>query len=107
MIGKQTSPCSSFEIEGDSWEISSCLPYLLTECGRYDEAIAAATHLLSFDEAQDIDVKHEIYSSLADNNFYLGNTEEAVSWLDKIISESNDADLVEHTKAVRKNWLEQ
>ena len=93
------------ELEGDSWDSTSNLPYLYMECEEQAEAIKAATKLLAFDEAQDPAIKHELYSVLADNNFHSGNIEKAISWLDKIIAESDDAELVEYTKQTREGWL--
>ncbi len=41
------------ELEGDSWDVTSNLPYLYMECDRHGEAIETATKLLSFAEAND------------------------------------------------------
>ena len=92
------------ELEGDSWDVTSNLPYLYMESDRNIEAIEVATKLLSFDKANEPAVKHEIYSILADNNFNIGNRDEAISWLDKIIAESDDQELVAHTKRTREDW---
>ena len=68
-------------------------------------AIETATKLLTFAEADELAVKHEIYSILADNSFNIGNIDGAISWLDKIIAESDDQELVEHTKQIREDWI--
>lgn len=93
------------ELEGDSWDVTSNLPYLYMECDRHGEAIETATKLLSFAEANDPAIKHEIYSILADNNFNIGNLDAAISLLDKIIAESEDQELVAHTKRTREDWI--
>ena len=93
------------ELEGDSWDVTSNLPYLYMECGKPDEAIGVAKKLLSFTEANELAVKHEIYGILADNYFYIGNIDEAISWLDKIIAESDAQELVAHTKLTREDWM--
>lgn len=93
------------ELEGDSWDSTSNLPYLYMECGQHVLSMEVATKLLDFPEANDPVVKHEIYGILANNNFGLGNYEEAVSWLDRIIAESDDADAVEPAKQTREDWL--
>ena len=95
----------TIEIEGDSWEVTSNLPYLLMECGRYAEAVNASEKLLNFREVEEADVKHEIYGMLADNWYNLGDTKTAVSWLDKIIAESEDLELVAYTRQTRSDWL--
>ena len=93
------------ELEGDSWSVTSNLPYLYMECAKPTEAIATATKLLTFAEADELAVKHEIYSILADNTFNAGNIDGAICWLDKIIAESDDQELVEHTKQTREDWI--
>ena len=93
------------ELEGDSWSVTSNLPYLYMECEKHAEAIEVATKLLDYSEANELTVKHEIYGILADNNFNLGNINWAISWLDKIIAESDDEELVAHTKRTREDWL--
>ena len=75
------------------------------ECEKPTEAIETATKLLAFAEADELAAKHEIYSILADNTFNTGNIDGAISWLDKIIAESDDQELVEHTKQTREDWL--
>lgn len=94
------------DIEGDSWEITSNLPYLLILCGRYEEAIEVAMRLLDFRQAKEADVKHEIYCILADSYFYCGRIEQAVAWLDRIIAQSEDPELVAYTENTRAQWLE-
>ena len=93
------------EIEGDSWDSTSNLPYLYMECEKSDEAIEVATKLLSFPEANELTIKHEIYGILADNHFNVGNVVEAISWLDKIIAESTDQKLIAHTRQTRDIWI--
>lgn len=92
-------------LEGDSWDVTSNLPYLYMECGKYNAAIEAATRLLTFTEANELAVKHEIYGILADSCFYICKIAEAISWLDKIIEESDDPELVAHTRRTREDWM--
>lgn len=97
----------AIEIEGECWDTSSNLPYLLTETGRYAESIDEAKKLLAFPEAKDDAVKHELYECIANNYFYLGQIEKSVSYLDLIIAESNDQDLVEFTKNTKELWMKE
>lgn len=92
------------EIEGETWENFSCLPYLYQQCGMFEESAECAIKLLMYDEAKEPEVKHELFGVIADDNMYLGNIEEAINWLDKIIAESNNAELVRHTISVKENW---
>ena len=97
----------AIEMEGDSWDTTSNLPYLLTEAGKYAEAICICNKLLTFPEAEEAEVKHEIYLCLADNYFYTEEVGKAVAFLDLIIAESNDQDLVDFVKDIRASWLQQ
>lgn len=94
------------ELEGDSWETTQSLPYLMMECGKYADAIAVSENLLNFPESSDILTKHQIFSILADCHYNLGDTAKAVSWLDHILAESSDAELIEHTKKVKEFFME-
>ena len=91
----------AIEIEGESWDTVSALPYLMAECGLHEEALEASMHLLTFAETEDSNVRHEIYSMLADNSYALYRMDEAISWLDKILEESKDEPLIKHTKETR------
>ena len=97
----------AIEIEGDSWDTTSNLPYLMTEAGRYAEAIDVTQKLLTFSEAKEIEVKHELYACLADNYRYLGDMENAIQYLDLIIAESKDQELIDFTKSTKADWLQE
>lgn len=92
------------EIEGNSWDNDSRMPYLYQQIKRYEESTNASMALLEYEEASETAVKHEIYSIIADNFYYLGNIKEAVRWLDKILDESNDKEIILHTISVKNNW---
>ena len=95
------------EIEGDSWDTTSNLPYLLTEARRYAEAIDITIKLLTFPEAKDEDVKHELYSCLAYNYSYSGQVKKAIPYLDLIIAESKSPNYVDFIKCTKEFWLQQ
>ena len=97
----------AIEIEGDSWDTTSNLPYLLMECGRYYEAIEVTEKLLTFAEAKEEEVKHELYNCLAYNHFYSGQVDAAVPYLDLIIAESKDLNFVDFVKSTKEFWLSQ
>ena len=63
-----------------------------------------AEKLLTFGKASEPDVRDELYCMLADAHFFNGDVEEAVSWQDKILKESKNKDLLEHTKEIQKKW---
>ena len=92
------------EIDGENWGSISTLPYLYQQIQQYEKSTELAMKLLSFKETENFDAKHEVYSIIADNCFYLNQIKEAISWLDKILDESVDDGLIQHTKSVKKSW---
>ena len=97
----------AIECEGDSWDTTSNLPYLLEETGRYAEAIDVVKKLLTFPEAKEAAVKHELYGCLADSYFCIGDVDAAVSYLDLIIAESDDQQLAAYAKDTKELFLQQ
>lgn len=93
------------ETEGESWGVKSFLPYLYQQCERYDDAAESAESLLRFDEAKEENVRFEIYGIIADSLFFSGRTREAIVWLDKILEESANANLNDHTLKTKEEWL--
>lgn len=93
------------ELEGENWFSLSALPYLYQQIMQYEKSTEIATKLLACEEAKNPDSKHEIYSVIADNLFYSNKIEEAIGWLNKILNDSTDEDLVQHTKAVKQHWI--
>lgn len=92
------------DIEGETWNNCSYLPYVYQQSEKHNEAITAALNLLKYPEASEEDIKHEIYGILADSYYYLGNITEAISWLEKILTESKNSDLIKHTTATKEMW---
>ena len=94
------------DIEGKSWNVNGNLAYLYQQCCKYEKSIELAFELLKYSEASDLNARDELYSIIADDYYNLDNIEEAISWLDRIIAESTNKDLVNHTFSVKKNWSE-
>lgn len=92
------------EIEGESWEINSLLPYLYQQCEMYKESTDAAINLFKFDEAQEAKVRIELYGIIADNYHYLCKDDTAIEWLNKILCECTDKELTEHTQKIKELW---
>ena len=80
------------------------MPYLYQQTEKHDKAIAAARNLLNYPESNEEDVKHEIYSIIALSYYCLNNIAEAVSWLQKILAESNNEELIKHMALAKETW---
>lgn len=92
------------ELEGHSWFTDAELTYLLMQCGKYEESLKLASNLLEYPEGKEPNIRDEIYSTMADNNYYLGNYREGIYWLNKIIATSSNSDLIEFTKGTKEGW---
>ena len=94
----------SKQLEGEKWDIMFNLIYLYAQIGQHEKSIQIAKGLLTYQESQSDTIRDEIYSTIADNYMYQGNIKEAINWLDRILSESTNAELIEHTKLVKEDW---
>lgn len=92
------------EMEGENWENLIVLPYLYSLVGQYQDAVRVSEKLLLMEEAKENSVTCEIYSCLADNNMYQENFAKAIDWLNRIISESKDKELIKYTKNTKEGW---
>lgn len=96
-------------LELDPTDASSkgTLVYLYQQCGDYEKSVALAKELLKETKEDEQDVIDELYCIIADNMNYSGNTEEAVSWLEKIMKESKNTELKNYTADMIEKWQDQ
>ena len=94
----------TLELDPTDWETACFLAYLYSQWERFEDAIALAKQLLTFDKAEESDFRDEVYCMLADANYFNGDIEEAVAWQDSILRESKNKELIIHTKRVQKQW---
>ncbi|MBO5372913.1 MAG: tetratricopeptide repeat protein [Lachnospiraceae bacterium] len=92
------------EIEGESWDTYGNMVYLYEQINQHEKAIEIAKCLLKYPQSKQDNVKEELYGIIADNEHYLGNDEEAIKWLDKILDTTTNKVLIEHTKKIKKSW---
>ncbi len=92
------------EYDPDDWETKGVLVYVYSQCEEYNKAIALAEELLDSPIAENQDIKDELYCVIADGLYFSGDIIEAISWQERILKESKNPDLVQHTKRVKKDW---
>ncbi len=95
------------EIEGEQWDNSACLPFLYQQREMYKEAVDLSIDLLKYKESKEEDVKLGLYSIIADSLYCQNKVTEAIKWLDRIILESNDNELIQYAISLRKEWNQQ
>lgn len=93
------------EIEGHNWEIDSQMAYMFMQCEKFQESIKISSALFQYQESKKPEVRDEIYSLLADAYYNLGDIQTGIYWLDRIIAESSDSELIQHTRKVREKWM--
>ena len=77
------------------------LPYLYQQCNRLEESTGCSLELLGILEDDEDDVRDELYCIIADNYTWSGNTKTAIEWLNRIIDESSNNELIEQAEEVK------
>ena len=95
----------TIELDPGDWDTKGRLAYVYSQCERYDDTIRLAEELLKVPNASEPDFRDEVYCMLADAYYFSKDIDAAVSWQDKILDESSNKELIEHTKQVKETWL--
>ena len=93
------------ELEGESWDNLRGLPQLYETTGRYADVLRTADILLKMPEAQNIGTRCRLYSYKADAYCYTGRYLAGIQYLDKVIGECDNEEIIEATRENRKDWL--
>lgn len=94
------------ELEGESWDTLRVLPQLYETTGRYADVLRTADILLKMPEAEDTDIRCRLYSYKADAYYFTGNYLAGIQYLDKVIGECDNEEIIEATRENRKVWLD-
>ena len=81
------------------------LGYFYQQCGMFEESVKIGEEALKT-PGLDETIRDEIYCLLADSCLWQNKIPQAVSWLDKLLNESHDKDLIEYTKKTKEAWTE-
>ena len=82
------------------------LPYLYQQCNKLSESIEYSIKLLGILEEDETDIRDELYCIIADNNLWSNNTQEAIKWINKLIDESTNSDLIAYAEDFKANIKE-
>lgn len=74
------------------------------QCEEFEKSVSLAKRLLECPRISEPDFRDEVYCIMADDYFFSGDIEEAIKWQDKILKESKNKDLIEHTKNIKCEW---
>lgn len=96
----------TIELDSEDWETTGILAYMYSQCEEYEKFIATAERLLEVPKAKEPDFRDEIYCMLADGHYFSGDIATAVIWQERILKESKNKELIEHTKKLKRKWEE-
>ena len=94
------------ELAPDDKQTKETLVYMYQQCEEYDKSKALALKLLEDSAGESDEYRDELYSVIADDCCLGGDPDEGIIWLNKVLKESNDKELIEYTKKTKKLWLE-
>lgn len=81
------------------------LGYFYQQCGKFEEAVKIGEEALKT-PGLDETTRDELYCLLADTCFWQNKLPQAVSWLDRLLSESRNEDLIKFAKKTKEVWSE-
>lgn len=94
----------TIELDPEDWETTGILVYVYQQCEEFQKSVSLAKRLLECPRISEPDFRDEVYCIMADDYFFSGDIEEAIKWQDKILKESKNKDLIEHTKNIKCEW---
>ena len=97
----------TIELDPGDYETMGALVYVYQQCREFKKSTALALKLLSNSPEEDQDYRDEVYCVFADNCYFDGDIDEAISWLDRVLRESKNKELIEYTKETKRVWLKQ
>jgi len=95
----------TIELDPNDKQVKETLVYMYQQCEEYDKSKVLALRLLEDSADESDEYRDELYSVIADDCCLGGDPDEGIKWLDKILKESNDKELIEYTKNTKKLWL--
>ncbi len=81
----------------------SRVAYLYQQCGDYQQSTITGERIMNSFNITD-EQRMELFAMFADNCMLQLKIKEGIAWLERIIADSHDEELIKHTKAVKENW---
>ena len=91
------------ELDPDDIITKGRLGYIYQQCGLFENSSQIGEEMLKTSNLDET-IRDEVYCMLADSCFWQHKIPEAIIWLDKLLSESNDKNLTEFAKKTREGW---
>lgn len=94
------------ELDPEDIDTRGKLAYIYQQVEMYDKSTEIVKDLLDKVPDEDVDLKDELYSILADNYYFEDKIEDAISWQEHILQESKNEELISYTMSTMKKWKE-
>ena len=92
------------ELDPDDIYARGKLAYIYQQLEMYDKSTETVKDLLDRISDEEADLRDELYCILADNYYFDGKVEEAITWLERVLQESKNEDLISYTTDTLKKW---
>ncbi len=92
------------ELDPDDIEARGKLAYIYQQVEMYDKSTETAKDLLDRIPDEETDLRDELYCIVADNYYFDNKIEEAIKWLELVLEESENKDLISYTEDMIKKW---
>ena len=92
------------ELDPDDIYARGKLAYIYQQLEMYDKSTETVKDLLDRITDEEVDLRDELYCILADNYYFDGKVEEAITWLERVLQESRNEDLISYTTDTLKKW---
>ena len=94
-------------VELDPYDLSTkgILAYLYQQVERYENSTKLGEAILKELSDTDTALRDDLYCMLADNGYDSQDYEAAIGWLQKIIEESDNRDLITNARHLMENWI--
>ena len=92
------------ELDPDDIEARGKLAYIYQQVEMYDKSTETAKDLLDRIPDEETDLRDELHCIVADNYYFDNKIEEAIKWLELVLKESKNKDLISYAEDMIKKW---
>ena len=80
------------------------LAYIYQQVEMYDKSTETVKDLLDRISDEETDLRDELYCILADNCYFDDKIEESIMWLERVLQESKNKELISYAEDMVKKW---
>ena len=92
------------EIDPEDLQTKGTLAYIYQQLEMFEKSTEIVDELLKVISEEDTDLRDELYCIMADNSYFEDKMEEAITWLERILQESKNKELLSHIATTMAEW---